>query len=127
MYRFGEDVLETMAAWTDTLLQERVPDAHDVSILDLGTGNGSFLFRMAAMGYRDLHGSDYSAQSINLAKAIAKRRDVSNIKWIQDDLLDTRISSRYTSGLPTREHLAQAIKEKGSKSKPSRNCTDGLS
>ena len=83
-----------MIEWTDALLHDRLTDAHDASILDLGTGNGSFLFELAALGYEKLHGSDYSAQSICLAKAIAKKRGVSNISWIQDNLLASQVTDK---------------------------------
>lgn len=83
-----------MVGWTDELLQKRLDNAHDATILDLGTGNGSFLFALSSLGYKNLSGCDYSEQSIFFAKAIAKKRAISNIHWIHDDLLDSKIGSR---------------------------------
>ena len=40
------------------------------SILDVGTGNGAFLFKLAKKGYKNLKGIDYSEQSIKLSKCI---------------------------------------------------------
>ena len=92
--RFGSDVLETMASWTDELLKSRSPDSATLAILDVGTGNGSFLFEMAQRGYRQLTGSDYSAASVQLATEIAARRRVDTITWVQDDLLATQLAGR---------------------------------
>ena len=92
--RFGSDVLETMASWTDELLKSRSPDSAALAILDVGTGNGSFLFKLAQRGYRQLTGSDYSAASIQLAAEIAARRRVDTITWVQDDLLAAQLSGR---------------------------------
>lgn len=83
-----------MVHWTDELLRSRLGDALEASVLDLGTGNGSFLLELAKLGYRNLSGCDYSEQSIALARAIAQRRSVSDIHWIQDDLLETKITTR---------------------------------
>jgi 2-polyprenyl-3-methyl-5-hydroxy-6-metoxy-1,4-benzoquinol methylase len=83
-----------MVEWTDHLLQERTSDAKALAILDLGTGNGSFLFRMAGLGYSNLTGCDYSAASVALTKAIAVRAGTANIRWVEDDLLDTNLRTR---------------------------------
>ena len=40
------------------------------SVLDVGTGNGAFLFKLANKGFRKLKGIDYSDYSIKLAKTI---------------------------------------------------------
>lgn len=84
-----------MADWTDKLLQARSNHAKDLSLLDLGTGNGTFAVRMAEMGYQSLAGVDYSQASITLAEAIACKAGLPNIRWIKDDLLETGISDRY--------------------------------
>ena len=93
--RFGEDVLETMLAWTDQLLGSRSAKAHKLPILDLGTGNGLFAMKLATLGYQNLTGCDYSAASIKLAQAIAEKAGQTGIKWVQDDLLDSGIDDRY--------------------------------
>ena len=93
--RFGEDVLETMLGWTDKLLLTQRKGARELSVLDLGTGNGIFALKMADLGYKNLTGCDYSPASIRLAVAIAKKAGVSSIRWIQDDLLETGIADRY--------------------------------
>ena len=83
-----------MVEWTDHILQQRSSDAKALEILDLGTGNGSFLFRLARLGYSNLTGCDYSKASIALAKAIAARSGNMDIRWLEDDFLDTKITSR---------------------------------
>ena len=94
-HRFGEDVLETMLAWTDQLLRGRESNARQLSILDLGTGNGLFAIRLADLGYQNLTGCDYSAASIELAHTIADKSGQKSIQWVQDDLLESGISKRY--------------------------------
>ena len=42
----------------------------DLAILDLGTGNAVLLVALAQQGYRNLTGSDYSAASIELSRAV---------------------------------------------------------
>lgn len=83
-----------MVLWTDQILQQRNTDAKELAILDLGTGNGSFLFRLARLGYRNLTGCDYSAASIALTKAISARLGNSDIRWVEDNLLDTKLDAR---------------------------------
>ena len=39
-------------------------------VLDVGTGNGAFLFKLAKRGFKQLKGIDYSEFSIRLAKKI---------------------------------------------------------
>ena len=39
-------------------------------VLDVGTGNGAFLFKLAKAGFKKLKGIDYSEYSIKLAKYI---------------------------------------------------------
>jgi len=92
--RFGSEVLDTMVEWTDHILQERTSDAKALETLDLGTGNGSFLFRLAGLGYSNLTGCDYSAASVALSKAIAARAGIADIHWVEDDLLDTKLTTR---------------------------------
>ena len=92
--RFGEDVLDTMLTWTDQMLRSRTAHARQLSILDLGTGNGLFAIRLAALGYQNLTGCDYSAASIKLAQTIAERSGATNITFIQDDLLASDIKDR---------------------------------
>ena len=46
------------------------------SVLDVGTGNASLLLALAATGYSDLTGSDYSDAGLALAAAVAAKRGV---------------------------------------------------
>ncbi len=48
------------------------------SVLDLGTGNGAFLFKLAKKGLRKLKGIDYSDFSIKLAKTIQEATNEEN-------------------------------------------------
>lgn len=98
--RFGEDSEERMIRYLCELFEEeRRPEAR--YILDLGTGNGHFLFALmdaqmdGAEGMEPgtidpnrLCGMDYSAASVQLAKAIAEDRGkgCDKITFIEADL-----------------------------------------
>jgi SAM-dependent methyltransferase len=73
-YRFGEESIEKIVEWTqDHLPRESVSP---VSILEIGSGNGTLLFGLAEeFGSRaTIHGIDYSPDAIKLAVAIGKER-----------------------------------------------------
>ncbi|KAL8286973.1 hypothetical protein RQP46_003979 [Phenoliferia psychrophenolica] len=67
---FGESAAEEMVEW----ISENLPTS--ASIADVGCGNGDLTFRLYDAGYTSITGIDYSEASINLARAISKRRDV---------------------------------------------------
>ena len=80
--RFGEDVMQTMVGWVDTLLQQHKLNRCSVSILDVGIGNGLLLLQLAKLGYSNLTGSDYSPQSIALSAKILQRHQTANVKLV---------------------------------------------
>ncbi|KAF9895900.1 hypothetical protein BX616_008587, partial [Lobosporangium transversale] len=49
------------------------------SILDLGCGNGHLLLDLAELGFEDLTGIDYSPAAIQLARTIAKDKELDHI------------------------------------------------
>lgn len=57
------------------------------SFVDLGCGNGHLLLELAAEGYKNLHGIDYSEAAITLAKSVAQQREYDFIKYETVDLL----------------------------------------
>ncbi|KAI4346946.1 hypothetical protein L6164_007808 [Bauhinia variegata] len=112
---FGVDVMETVASWTKSLCidisQGCIPnDIDDIkseptelgdkllsswSVLDIGTGNGLLLQEFAKQGFSDLTGTDYSEGAINLAQRIANRDGFSNIKFLVDDVLETKLEKQF--------------------------------
>lgn len=80
--RFGEDVMQTMISWVDTLLQQHKLNRCSVGILDVGIGNGLLLLQLAKLGYSNLTGSDYSPQSIALSAKILQRHQTANVKLV---------------------------------------------
>lgn len=80
--RFGEESVQKMVQW----VCDHVTDPQS-SIVDLGCGNGHLLLELAAEGYKNLHGIDYSEAAITLAKSVAQQREYGFIKYDTVDLL----------------------------------------
>ncbi|WVZ05150.1 hypothetical protein V8G54_018496 [Vigna mungo] len=112
---FGVDVMEVVASWTKALCVEisqgRIPNDVDAvkaeanelddkllsswSVLDIGTGNGLLLQELAKQGFSDLTGTDYSERAVNLAQSLADRDGFSNIKFLVDDVLETKLEQEF--------------------------------
>ncbi|KAI9085599.1 hypothetical protein K1719_032442 [Acacia pycnantha] len=112
---FGADVMEKVVLWTKALCldisQGRIPENVDDinyepseqdnkflsswSVLDIGTGNGLLLQELAKQGFSDLTGTDYSEGAISLAQSLADRDGVSNIKFLVDDVLETKLERQF--------------------------------
>ncbi|RYR15161.1 hypothetical protein Ahy_B04g071885 isoform A [Arachis hypogaea] len=76
------------------------------SVLDIGTGNGLLLQELAKQGYgiscdvlhfwfSDLTGTDYSEGAISLAQSVANRDGFSDIKFLVDDVLATKLEQEF--------------------------------
>jgi len=86
--RFGVESVDKMVKWAS----EHVPPTLNVSILEVGSGNGTLLFALVDAGYDGsrLCGIDYSADAINLARAIASATDGGDsITFAECDFLTT--------------------------------------
>ncbi|KAE9595184.1 putative protein-lysine N-methyltransferase Efm4 [Lupinus albus] len=112
---FGVDVMEVVASWTKALCidisQGRIPNRDDDvkavanelgdkllscwSVLDIGTGNGLLLQELAKQGFSDLTGTDYSEQAVSLAQSLSNRDGFPNIKFLVDDVLDTKLEQEF--------------------------------
>ncbi|KAK4367946.1 hypothetical protein RND71_011738 [Anisodus tanguticus] len=112
---FGGDVMENVASWTKGLcmdicrghLPNHIADASsesveqhekDVlgwSVLDIGTGNGLLLQELAKQGFSDLTGTDYSEGAVDLARSLADRDGFTNVKFLVDDILETKLDKRF--------------------------------
>ncbi|WOL03990.1 protein-lysine N-methyltransferase mettl10-like [Canna indica] len=111
---FGSEVMETVAAWTRTLCADisqsqkagdssncksdsdsTSKDLSSWNVLDLGTGNGLLLQQLAKQGFSDLTGTDYSEGAIVLAQNLANRDGFSNINFLVDDVLDTKLDRKF--------------------------------
>ncbi|DBB10727.1 TPA: hypothetical protein ACH3X3_007218 [Trebouxia sp. C0006] len=97
---FGEEVMHTMVEWLHILLSQQHKNNKAIAILDVGTGNALLPLQLAKLGYSNLTGSDYSAQSIALSQHILQRHGQTDIKLLEDDLLQTRLTSRQVTALP---------------------------
>ncbi|PRP80055.1 hypothetical protein PROFUN_10738 [Planoprotostelium fungivorum] len=86
---FGEDCLRRVVTFVTKL-----PLDLNSPILDLGTGNGATLFKLAKKGFSSLLGVDYSAPSILLAKKIEETKK-RGVIFEEDDILNTKLNSKF--------------------------------
>ncbi|RCV26800.1 hypothetical protein SEVIR_5G278000v4 [Setaria viridis] len=108
---FGADVMDTVAVWTKSLcniIQGGIPSGHDsiksevdeklfsnYPVLDVGTGNGLLLQALAKQGFTDLTGTDYSEGAIELARNLSTRDGFTSIKFLVDDILETKLDRKF--------------------------------
>ncbi|XP_065848561.1 uncharacterized protein [Euphorbia lathyris] len=112
---FGSDVMDTVVSWTKSLCikisqgqssnhaDDSMPESVDQggkclsswSVLDIGTGNGVLLQELAKQGFTDLTGVDYSEGAIDLARSLADRNGFSNINFLVDDVLETKLEREF--------------------------------
>ena len=97
--RFGEDAVDRIVRYVEEMFEDEVaPTSSDqLSILDLGTGNGHILFSLLEaeidppLEAQLMKGVDYSQASIDLSRSIAETREDERCKKVQfeiSDLLD---------------------------------------
>lgn len=94
---FGEDSVDKMVNWA----VQNVPPKNDLSILEVGSGNGTLLFALAEAGYTadTLLGIDYSEGAVGLASSIAKSRNREGIRFHRCDFLNDKppvLTGRHT-------------------------------
>ncbi|KAA6428876.1 MAG: methyltransferase 10 [Trebouxia sp. A1-2] len=79
---FGEEVMHTLIEWLHLLLSQHYKNDKSIAMLDVGTGNALLPLQLAKLGYSNLTGSDYSAQSIALSKHILQRHGQTHIQLL---------------------------------------------
>ena len=83
--RFGEESVERMVNW----VLESAPLRPDLSVPEVGNGNGTLLFALVEEGYAAdrLVGIDYSEGAVSLASSISKTRSCEAISSNRSDFL----------------------------------------
>ncbi|KAM5321481.1 EEF1A lysine methyltransferase 2 isoform 2-T5 [Glossophaga mutica] len=72
---FGEESMNRLIRW---MQKQKIP--LDASVLDIGTGNGVFLVKLAKLGFSNITGIDYSPPAIQLSGSVIEKEGLSNIK-----------------------------------------------
>ena len=84
--RFGKKAMHAMVQW----VKQYVPPRTDMSVLEVGSGNGALLFVLAGdAGYpaQRLVGIDYSEGAIQLAQSVARSRALTAVTFCVCDFL----------------------------------------
>ena len=68
--RFGKDVMETMVQFTMTQIRAAFGDTPEaeVSILDIGTGNGVLPLELASQGFAEVTGAGHTPSCPSLTR-----------------------------------------------------------
>ena len=74
--------MHTMIEWLHLMLSQQHKNDKSMAILDVGTGNALLPLQLAKLGYSNLTGSDYSAQSIALSQHILQKHGQAHIKLL---------------------------------------------
>ncbi|XP_063047825.1 EEF1A lysine methyltransferase 2 [Engraulis encrasicolus] len=88
---FGEESMDRVTRWIET---QNLPN--DISILDIGTGNGMFLVELARNGFRNLTGIDYSVASVELARSVLREEGLTDVNLEEMDFLSPPTSASST-------------------------------
>ncbi|XP_046452325.1 EEF1A lysine methyltransferase 2-like isoform X2 [Daphnia pulex] len=90
---FGKRIMDTIVKWVADKFEK------NMSILDLGCGNGVLLIQLAQKGFHNLVGVDYSESAVVLARAIADSRQAKiyykTMDVLSDDLADPQDHMKY--------------------------------
>ncbi|XP_068637398.1 uncharacterized protein [Aristolochia californica] len=114
---FGSEVMEIVVNWTKNLCiniskdytqnladeaSSKCESVEEVnkwlstwSVLDIGTGNGVLLQELGKEGFCDMTGTDYSEAAIDLARNLAVRGGFTNINFLVDDILETKLERQF--------------------------------
>ncbi|XP_020099511.1 protein-lysine N-methyltransferase mettl10-like isoform X2 [Ananas comosus] len=111
---FGAETIDVLVGWTKNLcvkisegqnvtdIESSNSESSDIpkdlsswSVLDVGTGNGLLLQELAKQGFSDLTGTDYSEEAIEHARNLAVRNGFSQINFLVDDVLETKLERKF--------------------------------
>jgi 2-polyprenyl-3-methyl-5-hydroxy-6-metoxy-1,4-benzoquinol methylase len=80
------------------VIQEKLKTQKKVRVLDIGSGDGGDLFRLALILKNpnvEFLGIDISKSFVNYSNEIASRRNLKNCKFIYDDLENSRLVGKF--------------------------------
>lgn len=83
---FGKDIQKKIISYIISHFKDK-----SISVLDIGFGNGIFLYKLAKNKYKNLYGIDYVSSSLTLAQEILqekgnKNKEEYDIKLYQEDI-----------------------------------------
>ncbi|XP_074644450.1 EEF1A lysine methyltransferase 2-like [Tubulanus polymorphus] len=80
---FGYDSMSRVIRW----IEESEDINTEMSVIDLGCGNGAMLVELAELGFSNLTGVDYSENAVKLAKSVAEKDNL-DISYEVMDILE---------------------------------------
>lgn len=84
--RFGKKAMIEMVKW----VKQHTPPRPDISVLEVGSGNGALLFALAGearYSAQRLMGIDYSEGAVQLAQSVGRSRDLAAVTFNVCDFL----------------------------------------
>lgn len=84
---FGKQVQKKIIEYINKTISDK-----NINILDIGSGNGAFLFKLLKFNFTNLHGMDYSENSVQLAQKIILHKlqegetQYNHVQFYQEDL-----------------------------------------
>lgn len=104
--QFHNNPTQTGDVWFGNNVQSKVLDYisktflnRDISILDIGFGNGIFLYKLSKLNFTNLHGSDYSIESLKFATEIIGYKAKKHSKPIIIDFYQEDINNKSSANV----------------------------
>ncbi|KYN98454.1 methyltransferase, putative [Plasmodium reichenowi] len=93
-----EENCDKIMNWIDNKFSQN-EEKKNITILDIGCGNGLFLYKLYEKGFMNLYGFDFSSTAIELAKTIFENSpiyvEVMDICLIDKEIQNSKLNKNY--------------------------------
>ncbi|SOS78400.1 methyltransferase, putative [Plasmodium sp. gorilla clade G1] len=93
-----EENCDKIMNWIDNKFSQN-EEKKNITILDIGCGNGLFLYKLYEKGFMNLYGFDFSSTAIELAKTIFQNSpiyvEVMDICLIDKEIQNSKLNKNY--------------------------------